>query len=300
MNQLCQTKGNDDKLDSDADLITGKTAQTNLMADQTDLSWDLGITPKPAKLGDYVWEDTNGDGIQDLGEPAVENVTVKLWRDNNGDGTPDDLIATKITDSNGEYLFDKLTPNVKYIVQFMLPTGRAFTTANVSGDDAKDSDADVTLGTSGVITLVPGASNLTIDAGLLPLPTATPTATATETPTATATNTATATETSTATATQHCNSDRNDYRDCDQHCNSDRNDYRDRDQHRNSDRNDYRDCDQYCNSDRNDYRDRDQYCNSDRNDYRDRDQHCDCDQYRNCERDGQRHPNYRATKSQCG
>ena len=36
-------------------------------------------------IGDYIWYDADADGVQDLGEPGIANVTVDLYRDD-GDG----------------------------------------------------------------------------------------------------------------------------------------------------------------------------------------------------------------------
>ena len=57
----------------------------------------------PIEIGNRVWKDTVGDGIQDAGEPAIANVTVHLY---NGANT---LIGTTTTNSNGEYLFSSST-----------------------------------------------------------------------------------------------------------------------------------------------------------------------------------------------
>ena len=38
---------------------------------------DAGLY-RPASLGDYVWEDLNGNGQQDNGEPGIDGVTVRL------------------------------------------------------------------------------------------------------------------------------------------------------------------------------------------------------------------------------
>ena len=57
-----------------------------------------------AQLGDFVWEDLNGNGLQDLGEPGIGGVTVNL---KNAAGI---VIDDTTTGLNGEYLFDDLTP----------------------------------------------------------------------------------------------------------------------------------------------------------------------------------------------
>ena len=64
---------------------------------------DFGFTPLPTgSIGDFVWNDTNGDGVQDPGETGIPGITVTLY-DSNGD-----VIATTTTDQNGNYVFDNL------------------------------------------------------------------------------------------------------------------------------------------------------------------------------------------------
>ncbi|HUN24450.1 MAG TPA: SdrD B-like domain-containing protein, partial [Anaerolineales bacterium] len=184
----------DDTLDSDADTTTGLTQQVTLVAGESNLTLDMGIYPLPAKLGNYVWEDTNGNGLQDNGEPGIEGVTVNLWIDENNDGVPDTQLDTTQTDASGMYMFSGLDHTLVYIVHFVLPGGRDFTLQDV-GNDTLDSDANPSNGLSAPITLNPGEYDDTIDAGLTPLPTATPTNTPTETPTETPTNTPTETST---------------------------------------------------------------------------------------------------------
>jgi hypothetical protein len=111
-------------------------------------------------VGDFVWNDLNGNGIQDGGEAGYAGVTVKLL---GSDGTT--VLATTTTNASGNYSFTNL-PAGTYYVQFVAPSGTTFTTANVGADDTKDSDADVSTGKTAVITLAAGQTNNTIDAGL--------------------------------------------------------------------------------------------------------------------------------------
>jgi len=116
-----------------------------------------GKTSTPTKLryalGDYVWIDVNHDGVQTGGEPALQNVTVKLF---DSSGTQ---IKTTTTDSAGHYLFDDLDAGT-YSVQFVLPASYHFTTQNTGSDVTVDSNADVSTGKSGPITLNTSDSNL--------------------------------------------------------------------------------------------------------------------------------------------
>ena len=67
----------DDALDSDADPVSGVTAATPFLESGAapDLTLDMGIYT-PVSVGDFVWDDLNGDGLQGVGEPGVPGVTV--------------------------------------------------------------------------------------------------------------------------------------------------------------------------------------------------------------------------------
>ncbi len=155
--------GSDDALDSDA-LANGCTGTYTLVAGESNLTVDAGIVPvptQPAQIGDFVWRDNDGDGVQDAGEPGVQGVTVTL-RDGNGN-----VISTTLTNANGNYLFPGLPPGT-YSVCFALPPGYDRSPGDQGGNDGADSDANITTGCTGPYVLTPGESNLTVDAGLVP------------------------------------------------------------------------------------------------------------------------------------
>ena len=130
-----------------------------LAAGADDLTNDAGIKEKLGSIGDFVWDDTDSDGVQDTGEPGVQDVTVKLYKK-----TGDVLVGTKTTSAAGAYLFDNLSADTYYVIFSNLPSGYEFTTANAGTDDAKDSDANTTTGKTGDIVLAAGADDLTNDA----------------------------------------------------------------------------------------------------------------------------------------
>ena len=70
---------------------------------------DFGYTLPGGAIGDYVWYDANKNGLQDVGEPGIGNVTIDLRDPSNK------LIATTTTDANGGYIFTDL-PAGTYIV----------------------------------------------------------------------------------------------------------------------------------------------------------------------------------------
>jgi hypothetical protein len=124
--------------------------------------------PQLAALGDRVWIDTNQNGVQDPGEVGMSGVVVNLFGpgSDGAAGTPDDqFLRSETTDGQGNYLFEDLNPSLQYTVQFILPTAHVFTLAN-QPDDATDSDADPNTGRTGPITLQPGATHRTVDAGV--------------------------------------------------------------------------------------------------------------------------------------
>lgn len=59
------------------------------------------------QIGNRVWKDTDGDGIQDPGEAGINNVTLELYADFNHDNIPDGAaLGSTTTASDGNYLFD--------------------------------------------------------------------------------------------------------------------------------------------------------------------------------------------------
>ncbi len=82
---------------------------------------DFGYLPTGySSIGDYVWEDANGDGVQGANEPGIDGVTIFLYEDFDGDGSidlgVDALISETITTGSGLYNFIGL-PEDHYIIQ---------------------------------------------------------------------------------------------------------------------------------------------------------------------------------------
>ncbi len=72
----------------------------------------------PGSIGDQVWYDADADGVMDPSEAGLANVDVKLYQDTNGNGVVDagePLLATTTTDANGVYTFNNL-PAGTYVV----------------------------------------------------------------------------------------------------------------------------------------------------------------------------------------
>ncbi len=125
----------------DSDGAGDDMSATTLTFDGTDVSddfdQDFGYQGL-ASVGDYLWIDTNNDGIQDATEQPLVGVTVKLL-DASGNPVTDALGSdiTDVTDGSGLYLFDNL-PYDDYTVMVdtaTLPTGYGQTYDNDGGLD---------------------------------------------------------------------------------------------------------------------------------------------------------------------
>ncbi len=85
-----------------------------------------------ASIGDRIWDDVNGDGVQDTTESGLNGVTVTLLRDVDGDGTYETTVDTQVTAGDGDYSFDDLYPG-DYRVdvdEASLPAGSLPTSGN--------------------------------------------------------------------------------------------------------------------------------------------------------------------------
>jgi len=109
-------------------------------------------------IGDYVWNDLDGDGIQDSNEPGVANVNMTLR------ACGGRVIDTATTDGNGRYLFTIATTG-SYKVQAGRPSGSTYTVGNAGSDRSKDSNANG-AGISNCVNMDGTQSRHWIDFGL--------------------------------------------------------------------------------------------------------------------------------------
>ncbi len=119
--------------------------------------------PTGAKVGDFVFRDNNGNGIQDDGEPGLENIFILLTNTTTG------AVKFMTSGAAGMYMFGDLEPgtyNLKFVGQ---PNDLVGSDPNQGGDPAKDSDIDPVSGITPDFTLAPGEINNDIDAGFRPV-----------------------------------------------------------------------------------------------------------------------------------
>lgn len=166
--------------DSDAD-ASGLTGVIDLGLGEVNTSIDAGLVepdPMTGSIGDFIWFDTDGDGIQDLGETGESGVLVELRA-----AGSETVIASQTTGADGAYLFDNLAAGDYEIDVSIFDATKVFTLDNQGGDDGLDSDPpaatfediiDTGTGniagqkaTMGTISLDRGEADLTWDAGVV-------------------------------------------------------------------------------------------------------------------------------------
>ncbi|MBK8146105.1 MAG: hypothetical protein IPK62_14510 [Bacteroidetes bacterium] len=146
---------------SDADPVTGLTQTVTLLAGDNNLNLDAGIVSVTvASVGDYVWFDTNQDGIQDGAESGVGGILVTLI-DNLSNP-----VASTITKPDGSYIFTNVIPGTYTISFSNIPAGMVFTIQEVNPVSNTGSNANQETGITPSFTVLPGTHNPTIDAGL--------------------------------------------------------------------------------------------------------------------------------------
>jgi hypothetical protein len=108
-------------------------------------------------VGDFVWKDINGNGIQDAGEPGISGVTLQL---KNGAT----VIATTTTNTTGYYQFTGVCPGSYTVVVATPPSGYTASPSLAGTNRAVDSN-----GSPAAVTLTASSpSDQTIDFGYVP------------------------------------------------------------------------------------------------------------------------------------
>ena len=122
-------------------------------------------TDATGAIGDRIWNDANGNGVQDAGESGIGGVIVTLMNDANKDGIyggTGDTNVTATTDADGYYIFDDVARGA-YRIDVNTSSLPANFATTPTGDP--DSDGD---NTSNPIPLAPGDVYLNGDFGYQP------------------------------------------------------------------------------------------------------------------------------------
>jgi len=117
-------------------------------------------------IGNFVWVDSNQNGLQDDGASGLNGTSVTLYQ-NNGTEVASTITANKPDTNEAGYYSFEVCPNSGeyYIVFGNLPDGFELSPANQGDDDTIDSDAGADGRTDSFEVLE--EDNLTLDAGLV-------------------------------------------------------------------------------------------------------------------------------------
>ncbi len=159
--------------DSDPEPSSGLTDTYSLIGDTHILTVDAGIKLSSndirigkGTLGDLVWYDLNGNGLQDATESGVSGVTVNLY-----ETIGNTLLATTTTNALGNYIFTNLDAG-SYQVEFTnLPAGFVISpkdqdTQGINGE--LNSDVNAGTGFTDGIVLATGEDKMSVDMGIVP------------------------------------------------------------------------------------------------------------------------------------
>ncbi len=146
--------------DSSTTSATSVVLNTN---GQRDPTLDFGFWGE-VSVGDYVWLDMNGDGLQDQTDVPLEGVTLTITKADgsavtNTKGQP---VTTTTTDATGRYTFDNL-PFGQYKVTVTAP---AAYTSTKTGAGTSATDSSTTSATSRLMT-TNGDRDPTLDFGFV-------------------------------------------------------------------------------------------------------------------------------------
>ncbi|WNJ19678.1 SdrD B-like domain-containing protein [Pontibacter sp. G13] len=154
--------GSNDNIDSDAYTSDGRTI--SFIADrgaQVHTKWDAAFYA-PGTVETFVWDDLNGNGKQDLGEPGVQGAVVKLLN------TSNQKIKQTSTDANGIATLSNVPADIKVKLEYVLPNNYTRTTQGAGSNANIDSDANVYNGQTALFQVAKGSEWITAwDAGLL-------------------------------------------------------------------------------------------------------------------------------------
>lgn len=123
---------------------------------------DFGVRP-PNVLGDRVWNDEDGDGVQDATEVGIAGVVVALYSRPVGSGGSYSLVTSVTTDADGAFTFGNLA-SAEYLIDLTAASALTGYTATYEKDAGTCPPGTCNRQTT--ITIPPaGLTDLTLDFG---------------------------------------------------------------------------------------------------------------------------------------
>ena len=116
----------------------------------------FATTSNVTSFGGRVWDDSDGDGVQDAAEAGLNGVAVELYTEEGS------IADTTVTAAGGRYVFAGAQAGRNYTIRFVAPAGRMLSPRDQGGDEQRDSDADPSTGRTALFL---GQANVILDAG---------------------------------------------------------------------------------------------------------------------------------------
>ena len=123
----------------------------------------VGCNPAPIEIGNYVWIDADGDGVQDPTELPLAGITVELLKSNV-------VISTAITDVSGRYIFSNQTGTSTASLKYGIALLQANMAYQVRIPNVAGGSKQVALGSRSITTQTndPSAGGTTRDSDGVP------------------------------------------------------------------------------------------------------------------------------------
>ncbi len=132
-------------LDSDFGILdSNKDGIRNVDPDKTVSDVDFGSQEIPGTIQRILYNDLNGNGIQDEGETGLQNRTVFI--DSNKDGIRNEGETATTTSESGHYLFDNVTPGTYSVAQVQEEGWKNTGEAQIVNVDPDKTVSDVDFG----------------------------------------------------------------------------------------------------------------------------------------------------------
>ncbi len=143
-NTIVDVDDNDPDLPSGVVLTGGSTDPTTVTVPGGGTATDDTGYVQYSTIGDRLWVDFNGDGIQDANEPGLAGITVELTQ-------PGGSVVTAITGPAGYYNFSGLVPG-RYTVTVDISTLPAGVSQTWDRDGSNDHETVLTISSNNAIT----------------------------------------------------------------------------------------------------------------------------------------------------
>lgn len=164
--------GSDDTVDSDVD-TGGFTNVLELGTGEIYNNIDAGICNSPctppapsgsASIGNFIWNDSNSNGLQDMGELGASGVSITLYRTSDNQFT-----GSTSSDINGAYSITSIPAGTYYIQVGSIPPGYQLTIndTNSNSNDSEDSDINPMNGFSTNFSLTDAQVKTDLDVGIV-------------------------------------------------------------------------------------------------------------------------------------